>query len=78
MNACQLLHTFIHSFFFSVDMVHPNLNNDRLWQFNDNYVNMSFDISRSLVEGNKNQRGQHASAKVLNSLFSAIMGSVNP
>ena len=38
---------------------------------------MSFDISRSLVEGNKNQQGWHAWAKVLTSLFSAVMASVN-
>ena len=73
-------HSFIHNFF-SVDMAHPDLlNDDRLWEFNEkrhHYLNMSFDISRSLVEGNKNQGGWHAWAKVITSLFSTIMGSVN-
>ena len=52
------IHSFIHNFF-SVDMVHPDLlNDDRLWEFNEKkhyYIYMSFDISRSLVEGNQNQ-----------------------
>ena len=56
MNACQHLHTFIHSFFFSVDLAHPELlTEERLWELNEkkhHYINMSFDISRSLVEGN--------------------------
>ena len=38
---------------------------------------MSFDISRSLAEGNKNQQGWHVWDKVLTLLFSAIMTSVN-
>ena len=59
MNACQHLHTFIHLFFFSVDLAHPELlTEEQLWELNEkkhHYINMSFDISRSLVEGNKNQ-----------------------
>ena len=83
MHVYSYTHSFIHLFifFFSVDMAHPDLlNKDRLWEFNEKkhyYPNMSFDISRSLVEGNKNQLGWHAWSKVITSLFSAIMGSVN-
>ena len=38
---------------------------------------MSFDIARSLIEGNKNQRGWHVWAKVLAALFHTTMASVN-
>ena len=62
-------------------MVHLDLmTDDKLWQFTEEkheYINMSFDIAGSLVEGNKNQRGHHVWAKVLTSLFHAIMASVN-
>ena len=81
MNACHHFHTLIHSVFFPVDLAHPELlMEERLWELNEkkhHYINMSFDISRSLVEDNNNQRGQHAWAKVLTSLFSAVMASVN-
>ena len=67
MNACQHLHTFIHSFFFSVDLAHPELLTEKqLWELNEkkhHYINLSFDISRTRVECNKNQ-GRHAWAKV--------------
>ena len=59
MNACHHFHTLLHSVFFSVDLAHPELlTEERLWELNEkkhHYINMSFDISRSLVEGNKNQ-----------------------
>ena len=81
MNVCHHFHTLIHSVFLSVDLVHPELLTEEwLWELNEkkhHYINMSFDISRSLVEGNKNQRGWHAWTKVLTSLFSAVMASVN-
>ena len=82
MYECVSTFTHIHSFgFFSVDLAHPELLTEKqLWELNEkkhHYINMSFDISRTRVEGNKNQQGQHAWAKVLTSLFSAVMGSVN-
>ena len=79
MHVTIFTHSFIH--FFSVDLAHPELlTEERLWELNEkkhHYINMSFDISGSPVEGNKNQQGRHAWAKVLTLLFSAVMGSVN-
>ena len=79
MRVTIFSHSFIH--FFSVDLAHPELlTEEQLWELNEkkhHYINMSFDIFRSLVEGNKNQRGRHVWAKVLTSLFSAVMASVN-
>ena len=82
MYECVSPFSHIDSFgFFSVDLAHPELLTEEwLWELNEkkhHYINMSFDISRSLVEGNKNQQGRHSWAKVLTSLFSAIMANVN-
>ena len=82
MYECVSPFSHIDSFvFFSVDLAYPELLMEEwLWELSEkkhHYINMSFDISRSLVEGNKNQRGQHAWVKVLISLFSAVMASVN-